>query len=385
MLRVGLTGGIATGKSVALARFAAAGCHTLDLDRVAHEVMAPGAPAYAAVVAEFGREILDDEGRIDRRRLGERVFADAPARARLNAIVHPLVRAEERRRAAALARPGGVLVTDAALLIEAGMHLRFDRLVVVFCDREEQLRRLMNRNQLDRAAAERRLAAQMPALEKRRFAHVALDTSGPIEETAGHAERAAGELLRLAQTQPAPIAVDPARAAACLARAPRDERVPPEALLLEIARARGIDLPRLASALGKPPQRPWYEGAGELADLAAFVAPAVLFTLARAGRDHEFLFAALASLARLLGTADAGHIADCCLSAASLAEQLAGSAGPIADAPARALAERWAGATPTRGERGVDWTATLRDIAGAPEIPEGIQRAVAELAAVRDW
>ena len=143
MLRVGLTGGIASGKSRVLERFAAAGFVTLDLDRVAHDVMAPGGAAHAAVLAAFGRGVRAADGSIDRKKLGPIVFGDAEARERLNAIVHPCVRDEEARRLAAVpARAGAVSVSDAALLVESGGHLRYDRLVVVWCSPEEQLRRL---------------------------------------------------------------------------------------------------------------------------------------------------------------------------------------------------------------------------------------------------
>src|SRR2546427_3185758 len=121
ILRVGLTGGIACGKSYVLRRLAAAGLATLDLDEVAHEVMAPGGAAHADVVREFGSGILAADGKVDRKRLGDVVFADPSARARLNALVHPRVREEEARRAAAADRgPGTVVVTDAALLVGAG-------------------------------------------------------------------------------------------------------------------------------------------------------------------------------------------------------------------------------------------------------------------------
>jgi len=179
VLRVGLTGGIACGKSHVLARLAEAGCHTIDLDRLAHELMAPGQPAHAEIVTSFGNGVLRPDGAIDRKRLGATVFADEAARQRLNAIVHPRVRAEEARRVGALARdPGTVVVTDAALLIEAGAHLRFDRLLVVHCAPEEQVRRLMQRDGIARAAAEVRIGAQMEVRCKRQFAHLEVDTSG---------------------------------------------------------------------------------------------------------------------------------------------------------------------------------------------------------------
>jgi len=137
---VGLTGGIACGKSHVLGRLAGHGLHTLDLDAVARDVTAPGSPALQEISGAFGDGVLGPDGSMDRAALAAVVFADASARARLNAIVHPRVRAEEARRAAELAgRGAAVMVTDAALLVEAGVHLRFDRLVVVHCELGQQL------------------------------------------------------------------------------------------------------------------------------------------------------------------------------------------------------------------------------------------------------
>jgi dephospho-CoA kinase len=184
MLAVGLTGGIASGKSRVLGRLATRGLQTLDLDRVAHDLMAPGGAAYADVVAAFGPGILGDGGAIDRQALGARVFADPAARSRLNALVHPRVRdAEGTWRAGLPEGPGEVAVVDAALLVEAGLHLRFDRLVVAHCGEAEQLRRLMARDGLAEDAARARLRAQMPAERKRRFADLEVDTSGRPEDT----------------------------------------------------------------------------------------------------------------------------------------------------------------------------------------------------------
>src|SRR5687767_5013435 len=167
--------------------------------------MAPGQDAHAEVVAAFGPEILAADGSIDRRILGPRVFADPAARARLDAIVHPRVRAAEAR----LMSEGGtarVAVTDAALLVESGMHLRFDRLVVVHCDPGTQVARLMARDGLDEEAARSRLRAQMPAADKRRFAHLEIDSSGALEQTDARADAVAAELSRVAAVDPPPAA-----------------------------------------------------------------------------------------------------------------------------------------------------------------------------------
>src|SRR5262245_43257999 len=137
MLRIGLTGGIACGKTHVRRRMAARGLPTLDLDETAHALTAKGGAAVDAVAAAFGKKVLARDGGVDRKALGALVFRDEPARLRLNAIVHPLVRDAEADWSAARANEGAALaVTDAALLVESGMHLRFDRLVAVHCPPE---------------------------------------------------------------------------------------------------------------------------------------------------------------------------------------------------------------------------------------------------------
>jgi dephospho-CoA kinase len=185
MLRVGLTGSIAVGKSTVLEVFRELGCETFDADKIAHAVMEPGRHAYEDVVREFGQEALSPDGAIDRAKLGAIVFADAARRERLNQIVHPRVIEEQNRLMgeAATRSPHGIAIVDAALMIESGGYKRFDKLIVVFCDREAQISRLMRRNQITREQAELRVAAQMSSEEKRRYADYEIDTSGLIEET----------------------------------------------------------------------------------------------------------------------------------------------------------------------------------------------------------
>jgi dephospho-CoA kinase len=185
MLKVGLTGGIATGKSYVVSVLGELGCETSDADRLAHEAIAPGRPAYEEILAAFGREILDSEGRIERARLGRIVFADAEARARLNAIVHPRVyEAQQAWFAEVEARnPDAIAVVDAALMIETGSYRRFDLLVVVHCRPELQLERLTARSGLAREDAEARIKAQMPSDEKLKYADYSIDTSGGFEDT----------------------------------------------------------------------------------------------------------------------------------------------------------------------------------------------------------
>ncbi len=355
VLRVGLTGGIACGKSYVLRRLAAAGLGALDLDAVAHEVMAPGGAAHADVVNEFGSGILAADGGVDRKRLGDLVFTDPDARARLNALVHPRVREEEARRAASADRgPGTVLVTDAALLVEAGVHLRFHRLIVVHCPPDQQRRRLRERDGVDEAAAEARLAAQMPIEEKRRFAHYEVDTSVSFADTDRQADALAGTLRDLARTVPAPAPVPLERAAACLLLGPADGPggLAPAKALAEIAEAAGPEMERLARLLVPPPRGPWYRAAGRGSDPgpATLAGPAALWSLARAGVDDDHVAAAAATFARLTHS-DAAARADAVLQALLL--QSAAAAGIVDDrlrsrlGAGTPLAERWGGAPPT--------------------------------------
>jgi dephospho-CoA kinase len=376
MFRVGLTGGIASGKSRVLERLAAAGLHTLDLDRVAHQVMAPGGSAYADVVAGFGAGILAADGAIDRKALGALVFADAGARARLNAIVHPRVREAERRLVES--NPGAadaVFVSDAALLVEAGSHLRYDRLVVVHCAPEEQLRRLTAREAIDPAAARARIAAQMPAEEKRRFAHFEVETSGRIEDTDRAADRLAGELLRLASTRGPAAPVPLERAAGCLvhgpARGPR--ALDPEPFLREIAAAGVPEMERLARLLDPPAEGPWYRSArpGEGPPFPeALAGPLILWSLKRGAPDEELVAAAVFSLTRLTHSDGPTAARACLFGLALLAAAASGRVPPdLAQRQERwsAIAGRWAGAPPSPG-LGPVFEAVLRhprDVASA--------------------
>ena len=195
ILRVGLTGGIAAGKSTVAGFLTQLGAAVIDADTVAHDVVSPQGPAFDAVVARFGRRILDADGQIDRSILGGIVFADPGALEDLNAIVHPCVRAEAAARMTELESVGfGVAVLDAALLVETGMYRDLDRLVVVRCDPQSQIRRLVLRG-LTRREAELRLAAQAPIERKVAVADYLIDTSGSLDDTRRDAERVWRELL----------------------------------------------------------------------------------------------------------------------------------------------------------------------------------------------
>jgi dephospho-CoA kinase len=207
MLKVGLTGGIASGKSYVLGLLRELGCQVLDADAVAHRVMEPGEPAYTAIVDHFGPGILDGEGRIDRTRLGAIVFADPGERATLNAIVHPRVYDAqaiwlEGVAAGNVNGPGVsviIAVIDAALMIETGSYRRFDCVVVVHCRPELQLQRLMERNHISREAAEARIAAQMPTAEKLCYADFTIDTSEGFADTRRQVEDLYHQLIREAE------------------------------------------------------------------------------------------------------------------------------------------------------------------------------------------
>lgn len=353
MLRVGLTGGIACGKSRVLRRLESRGCRTLDLDRVAHEVMAPGGSAYPGVVAAFGPRILAADGAIDRKALGALVFEDPAARERLNGIVHPRIRIEERRLLAALAGAADTtVVVDAALLVEGGLHLRFDRLVVVHCSAEEQLHRLMARDSLSREDAEARVRAQMPVVEKRRFSHFEVDSSGQPEHTDAAADVLAEALRSVARAPAAAAFPEPDRLAGLLSVDEwAGERGLAIRLLEGIASDGGLEMPRLAALIGRRPGASWLAGPGEPAAVrpAAIVAPVVAWCLARRGVDDDLLGLAALSLARSV-TLEAGLIAEACATAWSAARFAAGEevGGAESEVLAAAFARRWSGAAARR-------------------------------------
>ena len=197
MLRVALTGGIASGKSVVADVFRSRGFRFFSADQAGRKVMEPSGAAYPAIVARFGPEILAPDKSIDRSALARILFADAAARRFVEGVVHPLVLAALRAEAARLAGEGrtDVFVSESALTFEAGLEGEFDRIVVVYCDPETQIRRLMARDGLGREEALARIGAQMDAREKAERADYAIDSSGPLEETIARAEAVASLLL----------------------------------------------------------------------------------------------------------------------------------------------------------------------------------------------
>lgn len=200
MLKVGLTGGIACGKSFALKEFQKLGVHGIDSDRIGHEMISPEGPAFAAVVEEFGDSILDESGEIDRRKLGSVVFRNESARLRLNELVHPFIFEREDQVFASLGsalsnfRPT-IVMTDAALMVETGSYRRYDFVVVIFCSPEIQMRRLFTRDAISREEASLRIKSQMPILEKVRFADYLIDNSGKMSNTLEQIRQVHNELV----------------------------------------------------------------------------------------------------------------------------------------------------------------------------------------------
>jgi len=196
VLKVGLTGGIACGKTVVRRRLEEQGIPTLDADAVVHRLLQSGTEVTRRIAESFGEKVIASDGSVDRRALGAIVFGDEEARRKLNAIVHPGVWREierffeEREKAS-----DPVAVVDAALMIETGSYKRYDFLVVVHCGPELQLERLMARDGLSREDAERRVRSQMPIEQKLPFGDFLVDTSGSIEETLKQTDELAARIM----------------------------------------------------------------------------------------------------------------------------------------------------------------------------------------------
>ena len=211
MLRVALTGGIACGKSVVSRILREKGCVTRSADEAAHDLMSPGRAAWKKIVARFGESVLCPDRTVDRGRLGRLVFSDPEARRFMNALLHPLVMAEEKRLAARLEgeKRTRVFISEAALTVEAGYAPLYDKVIVVHCAAAVQVRRLMERDAIGKAEALRKIGAQMPVAQKLRHADYVIDTSGSLRETIEQTEKVyAGLLLdadlhRLSKKKPA--------------------------------------------------------------------------------------------------------------------------------------------------------------------------------------
>jgi dephospho-CoA kinase len=185
MLKVGLTGGLACGKTFVGEALVELGCHLIQADELGHQVLLPSGEAYADVVREFGQGILNEDRTIDRKRLAAEVFGKPERLETLNRLVHPHVFGRERKLIEQFARsdPQGIVVVEAAILIETGTYKNYDRLILVECEEQQQIERSLKRDHTDRAEVLARLSRQMPPAEKRKFAHYVIDTSGSKEQT----------------------------------------------------------------------------------------------------------------------------------------------------------------------------------------------------------
>ncbi len=205
MLKVGLTGGIAAGKSVVGEMFASLGAHVIQADQISHQLMQPGEAVYQEVVDHFGVGILDPDGSVNRARLGELAFGGPhrPSRVQeLNQIVHPAVIRRQEEWMAEVGRrdPHAIALVEAALILEAGMVKRLDRLVVVTCQPEQRIERWAQRLKVDQETARReitrRMAAQLPDEEKIKAADYVIDNSGSLDETRRQVEKIFAQLKK---------------------------------------------------------------------------------------------------------------------------------------------------------------------------------------------
>lgn len=197
MLKVGLTGGLASGKSFVANCFAEWGARVMHADKAGHAVLDPDGEAYADVVRAFGDAILREDGSIDRKALGAIVFADQEKLARLNSLVHPHVFHRQRVffEQAEKDDPGGIAVVEAAIMVETGSYKNYDRLVVAVCPPEVQIQRFVDREGASEEDAKARMARQMPLAEKIPYADYVIDTSGSKDDTVSRA-REVWEKLR---------------------------------------------------------------------------------------------------------------------------------------------------------------------------------------------
>ena len=201
MLRVGLTGSIGVGKSFVGSVFVELGCRLLDADDTAREVVLPGTEGLKAIVNEFGPDVLQSDGALDRKALASIVFANEEKRQLLNAILHPRIieRQDEILHGWELDDADGITIVDAALMIESGGYKRFDKLIVVHCRPEVQLERLMLRDGLSLHEAQERINSQMPQSEKQKYADYLIDTSDGFELTRQRTREVYNQLSRIAR------------------------------------------------------------------------------------------------------------------------------------------------------------------------------------------
>lgn len=195
MYLIGLTGGIASGKSTVSRMLSELGAYIIDADKLSREVTQPGKPAWQEIIKKFGQDIIQDNGEIDRKHLGQLVFANKQARAELEAITHPHIEAAAKAAITAATAAGfAVLVLDAPLLIEVGWHTRVDAVWVVYVNEQTQLKRLMARDNSGREAAQARINAQLSLTEKLKYADVVINNGNAIKITKKNVLKAWKEL-----------------------------------------------------------------------------------------------------------------------------------------------------------------------------------------------
>jgi dephospho-CoA kinase len=201
MLKVGLTGSIAVGKSFVLSVLAELGGYVIDADEIAREVVQPGTKGLKAVCDAFGEGVVNNDGTLNRTQLGSIVFADEAKRMQLNNLLHPLIIAAQDDRIRELQQhdPDGIVIIDAALMIESGGFRRLDKLIVVHCRPELQLQRLMSRDGLSREAAEQRINSQMPQEQKKKYADFLIDTSVDFDSTRTQVKAVYEDLQRISR------------------------------------------------------------------------------------------------------------------------------------------------------------------------------------------
>lgn len=201
MATIGLTGGIASGKSTVSGEFEKLGAVIIDADKIARELISPQRPLWKKVVNYFGEGICQEDLTIDRLKLGRKVFARKREREALNRMMHPEIKREIDRRCREVRRrsPDTLVLVDAALLIETGMFREMDKVIVVWASRRTQVRRLVDRNGLAKEEAIRRIRAQMPLKEKLKYADYVINTDGSLEEIREHVRQIHGDLMALGQ------------------------------------------------------------------------------------------------------------------------------------------------------------------------------------------
>jgi dephospho-CoA kinase len=204
MLKVGLTGGIACGKSKALEFLKTLGAHTIDADQLAREVVEPGEPALEKIRTNFGNQYIAPDGSLDRAAMAELVFSDESARQELNHIIHPHILDRETELLSRIEKniphdKSSLVIVDAPLMIEVGTYTRYDYVIVIYCPLSTQIKRLISRNTMSEEQAINRINSQMPTLEKIHYCDYVINSSGPVDETRGQIRFIYKELLMLSR------------------------------------------------------------------------------------------------------------------------------------------------------------------------------------------